>query len=30
LEEALRLAGASATYRLEVGQGVTIEQDDAG
>jgi galactokinase/mevalonate kinase-like predicted kinase len=30
LEEALRLAGASATYRLEVGQGVTIEQDDVG
>jgi galactokinase/mevalonate kinase-like predicted kinase len=28
LEEALRLAGASATYRLEVGPGVTIEQDD--
>jgi galactokinase/mevalonate kinase-like predicted kinase len=30
LEEALHLAGASATYRLEVGSGVTIEQDDEG
>jgi mevalonate kinase len=32
LEEALRQAGASATYRLEVAPGATIEKDevDAG
>jgi galactokinase/mevalonate kinase-like predicted kinase len=28
LDEALREAGASATYRLEVGPGVTIEQEE--
>lgn len=30
LEDALRNAGASATYRLEVCPGVTIEQDEGG
>jgi galactokinase/mevalonate kinase-like predicted kinase len=30
LEEALRQAGASVTYRLEVAPGATIEKDDTG